>query len=199
MKVRTSLRQALNDERLLGKALAGDSWHAWRTILLATMGEKLTAKELGTFRAVTGRHKAPTKRCEELIGIIGRRGGKSRAVAVLATYLSTLIDYRDVLVTGERGLVLCVAPDIRQAGIVHSYVAGILADSELLRPLLESSTRTTLRLTNGIDVEVRSASFRRLRGVTCVAAVADESCFWHADEISAPTETTKFYRQFVRH
>ena len=72
MKVRTSLREALSDERLLGKALAGDSWHAWRTILLATMGEKLTAEELVTFRAVTGRNKAPTKRCEELIGIIGQ-------------------------------------------------------------------------------------------------------------------------------
>ena len=35
MKVRTSLREALNDKRLLGKALAGDSWHAWRVILLA--------------------------------------------------------------------------------------------------------------------------------------------------------------------
>ena len=35
---------------------------------------------------------------------VGRRGGKSRAVAVLITYLATLIDYKDVLVTGERGL-----------------------------------------------------------------------------------------------
>jgi hypothetical protein len=86
---------------------------------------------------------------------VGRRGGKSRAVAVLATYLSTLIDYVDVLVTGERGLLLCVAPDIRQASIVHGYIAGILADSELLSPLLDRSTATTLHLTNGIDVETR--------------------------------------------
>ena len=40
---------------------------------------------------------------------------------------------------------------------MHGYIAGILADSELLRPLLDSSTRTTLRLTNGIDIEIRSA------------------------------------------
>jgi hypothetical protein len=82
------------DSRLLGKALEGDSWRAWRAILLATMGERLTDEELATFRAVTGRETAPTERCEELVGIIGRRGGKSRAVSVLATYLACLIDYR---------------------------------------------------------------------------------------------------------
>jgi hypothetical protein len=185
MRVLTSLREALSDPRLLGKALEGDSWHTWRTILLATMGEPLTDDELTSFRQVTGREKSPSKPCEELIGIVGRRGGKSRAVAVLATYLATLTDYRDVLVTGERGLLLCVAPDLKQASIVHSYMAGILAESEVLKPLLESSTRTTLRLTNGIDVETRSASFRRLRGVTCIAAIADESCFWFSDESSA--------------
>ena len=185
MRVRTTLREALADPRLLGKALPGDTWHAWRTILLATMGEPLTDEELATFRQVTGREAAPTQRCEELIAVIGRRGGKSCAVAVLATYLSTLIEYRDVLVTGERGLLLCVAPDLKQAAIVHGYVGGILADSEVLRPLLDSSTRTTLRLTNGIDIETRSASFRRLRGVTCIAAIADESCFWFSDEGSA--------------
>ena len=185
MRVRTTLREALSDPRLLGKALEGDSWHAWRTILLATMGEPLTDEELATFQAVTGRQEAPTARCEEFIGIIGRRGGKSRAQAALATYQSTLIDYGDVLVPGERGLLLCVAPDIRQASVVHGYIGGIISESEVLRPLLDSSTAQTLRLTNGIDIETRAASFRRLRGVTCIGAIADEACFWFSDEGSA--------------
>ena len=83
MKVRTSLRQALNDQRLLGKALAGDSLARLAHHLARHHGREADRQELATFRAVTGRHKAPTKRCEELIGIVGRRGGKSRAVAVL--------------------------------------------------------------------------------------------------------------------
>ena len=174
MKIRTSLREALTDENLLGKALPGPSWHTWRTILLATMGEPLTDEELETFQAVTGREQAPTEPCEEVIGIVGRRGGKSRAEAVQAAYLATLVDYSDVLAPGERGLVLCIAPDIRQASIVHSYIAANIDQSPALKPLLESSTQTTLRLTNGIDIEVRSASFRRLRGITCVACIADE-------------------------
>jgi hypothetical protein len=185
MQIKTSIREALEDPRLLGKALVGPSWHVWRTMLIALMGEPLTEKELVTFRQVTRRLEAPTARCEEFIGIVGRRGGKSRAVAVLATYLATLIDYRDVLVPGERGLLLCIAPDLKQASIVHSYIAGILAESSVLKPLVGGSTQTTLRLTNGLDIETRSASFRRLRGVTCIAAIADESCFWFSDESSA--------------
>ena len=189
MKIRTSMREALTDKNLLGKALPGPSWHTWRTMLLATMGEPFTDAELETFTSVTGRQAAPDRPCEEFVGIIGRRGGKSRAESVQATYLATLVDYRDVLSPGERGLVLCIAPDIRQAAIVHSYIAANIEQSPALKPLLESSTQTTLRLRTGIDIEVRSASFRRLRGVTAVAVIADELCFWFSDESSANRDT----------
>jgi hypothetical protein len=189
MRPLISMRQALADDRLLGKAIPGDSWRTWRIILIATMGEPLTDDELITFTAVTGRAEAPTAPCEELIGIIGRRGGKSRAVAVLAVYFATLVDYSDALTTGERGLLLCVAPDLKQSAVVHQYIAGILEDSEALRPLLDRSTQSVLHLTSGIDIETRSASFRRLRGVTLVAGICDEACFWHADEQSANRDT----------
>ncbi len=185
MKVRTSFREAIEDDRLLGKALPGESWHAWRSLLLACMGEELTADELETFREVTGRDTAPTERCEELVAIVGRRGGKSRAVAVLATYLATLIDHSDVLAKGERGLLLCIAPDVKQASIVHGYVQGVLEESELLSHLVENQTRTELRLTNGVDLAVRAANWRRLRGVTCIGAILDESAFFYSDEGSA--------------
>jgi hypothetical protein len=35
-------------------------------------------------------------------------------------------------------------------------------------------------------IEVRSASFRRLRGISCVAVIADEAAFWHSDESANP-------------
>ena len=95
------------------------------------------------------------------------------------------VDYSDALVPGERGLLLCIAPDMRQAAIVHGYIEGAILTAPMLRPLLQTSTRSTLKLTNGIDVEVRAASWRRLRGVTCIGAIADESCFWFSDEQSA--------------
>ena len=41
MTPRVTLRKALEDPELLGSALAGPTWHAWRSLLLAAMGEPL--------------------------------------------------------------------------------------------------------------------------------------------------------------
>jgi hypothetical protein len=38
-----------------------------------------------------------------------------------------------------------------------------------------------------ITIAVRTASFRRLRGFTCVAVIADEAAFWYSDESANPT------------
>ena len=88
MKPLVTLRQALEDPQLLGASLAGPSWHAWRSLLIAAMGEPLTAEETETFKRFTGRETPPANRVEELWCCVGRRGGKSRAMAVLAIYLA---------------------------------------------------------------------------------------------------------------
>ena len=118
MKPKVSLHKALEDPELLGSALAGPTWHPWRVILLAAMGEPLTKDELKTFTKFTGRTKAPTQRVDELWCCIGRRGGKSRAMAALAIYLAGLCDYSDKLDHGERGVVLLLAPDMKQAKVL---------------------------------------------------------------------------------
>jgi hypothetical protein len=41
-------------------------------------------------------------------------------------------------------------------------------------------------LTNRVSIEVRSASFRRLRGPTYLAVISDEAAFWHSDESANP-------------
>jgi hypothetical protein len=52
----------------------------------------------------------------------------------------------------------------------------------VLARLVQERIADTLRLTNGIDVEVRAASFRRLRGVTAVAVIASEAAFWMGED-----------------
>src|SRR6516162_8527796 len=88
MKPRISLRQSLQDPNLLGAALNGESWAAWRTLLVASMGECLTEDERATFRALTGRDREPLQRVDQFAAVIGRRGGKSRAMATLACYIA---------------------------------------------------------------------------------------------------------------
>ena len=86
MKPKITLRKALNDPELLGSALGGDSWANWRAMLLAANGEPLEPAELSAFREFTGRTEPPQTRVDELWCAIGRRGGKSRAMAALAAY-----------------------------------------------------------------------------------------------------------------
>jgi len=187
MKPTVTIRAALSDPQLLGKVLAGDSWQAWRVLLTAAMGEPLTDAERTIFKMLTGRDCEPLRRVEELEAVVGRRGGKSRAMALLATYVSGLCSHN--LVPGERGVLLCIAPDQRQASITLDYATAAFEQSPILSQLIASRTNDTLSLTNGIDVEVRSASFRRLRGPTYIAVIADEAAFWLSDEFSANADT----------
>lgn len=189
MKPTVSIRAALGDPALLGNVIYGDSWHAWRTLLIAAMGEALADTEREIFTRLTGRAREPMQRIEEAAFVIGRRGGKSRAMATLACYIGGLCDHRDVLVPGERGVLLCIAPDQRQAKIALNYATAAFEASPILRQLVVGRTSDALELTNGITVEVRAASFRRLRGPTYIAVIADEAAFWYSEETSANADT----------
>lgn len=177
MKKLVPVRAALADIKLLGRTLDGDSWRIWRVLLLAAFGENLTPNETEVFKTATNRSSAPLEPVSEFAAVVGRRGGKSRAMAVLATYIAGLCDHTDNLAPGERGLVMCIAPDQRQSRILLDYIEACFQQSPILSQLLEDRIADTLRLTNGIDVEVRSASFRRVRGVTSVAVLVDEVAF----------------------
>jgi hypothetical protein len=187
VKPTITIRKALADKKLLGNVLAGESWQAWRVLMTAAMGELLTDDERVTFTQLTGRDREPMQRVEELEAVVGRRGGKSRAMATLATYIAALCQHD--LVPGERGVLLCIAPDQRQAAIVLDYVHAAFESSLILKQLIANRTADTLVLTNGINIEVRAASFRRLRGPTYVACIADEAAFWYSDEFSSNADT----------
>jgi hypothetical protein len=51
----------------------------------------------------------------------------------------------------------------------------------MLSKLVTGRTAESLTLANGVDVKVRSASFRGIRGVTALACIADEAAFWYDD------------------
>ena len=187
MRPSVPLRKALSDPQLLGGVLAGDSWRSWRCLMIAAMGEALSPAERAIFTSLTGRLRESLQRVEELVAVVGRRGGKSRAMSVLACYIAGLC--RHDLVRGETGVLLCIAPDQRQAGIVLGYAEAAFEQSPILRQLIAGRSTDTLTLTNGINIEVRASSFRRLRGPTYVAVIADEAAFYCSDEFSANTDS----------
>jgi hypothetical protein len=143
-----TMRRALSDEHFLGGALGGDSWLAWRILLIAAMGEPLTTEERAIFAKLTGREREPGERVDELWCVIGRRGGKSRAIAALLVYLATMVDYRSQLVLGERGVVLCLARTQEQSQVVLEYVAGIIEAAPILAKMVIRRAADSLTLFN---------------------------------------------------
>src|SRR6266516_1960712 len=101
---RITLREALGDNQLLGHALPGDSWLAWRVLLIAANGEPLTADERVIFKSLTGRDHEPNQRVEEFVCVKGRRAGGSSATGkALIPYLAGLCEHPS-LAPGERGI-----------------------------------------------------------------------------------------------
>jgi hypothetical protein len=186
MKPRITMRKALDDPNLFAKVLDGESWTTWRVILMAAMGEQLTDEERAIFTQFTSRATEPLTRCEELVAIVGRRGGKTRVIGVLAVYIAALVDHTDVLAAGETGMMLLIAQSQNTAAVALNYATAIFGNSPILRQLIANRTADALKLTNGNTIEVRTASFRRLRGPTYIGCIADECAFWMTDESANP-------------
>jgi hypothetical protein len=180
-----SMRGALEDPAYFGKLLAGDSWAAWHVLLIAIVGEELTAEERAIFAGLTGREREPLEPVEEARLVIGRRGGKSRAAAVLAAYLAACCDHRKVLAPGERGVLPIMAASMAQASQAFNFTEGVFRASPHLADLVESASSDTISLRTGIDITIRPASFRTIRGTTAIGAIADEIAVWWSSEESA--------------
>src|ERR1700722_5157649 len=116
----------------------------------------------------------------------GRRGGKTRAMAILAAYLAACIDHRGILAPGERGVIPLLAASVQQAANAFAFVEGVFAVAPNFKDLVEGSTSDTLSLKTGIDISVRPASFRTIRGITAVAVICDEIAFWRSDDSANP-------------
>ena len=69
MKPLVTMRRALEDPDLFGSILPGASWASWRILLIAAMGEELTAAERETFVGLTGREREPLERVDEFWAI----------------------------------------------------------------------------------------------------------------------------------
>ena len=181
-----TMREALESPAYFGTLLTGDFWRAWRTMLIAIIGEELTEDERVIFESLTGRPQEAGEPLEEFWAVIGRRGGKTRSMAVLAAFIAACCDHRDVLAPGERGVLPILAASMAQAQQAFNFVEGIFRASPHLVELVQSVTADTISLKTGIDIVIRPASFRTIRGITAVAALGDEIAFWRSDDSANP-------------
>lgn len=192
-----TMREALESSDLFADLLPGPTWALWRVVLIASQGEALiTDEERAIFLDLTGREHCPGEPADELWIIVGRRGGKTRALAVLAAYLSGCVDYSAIQAPGERLKLPILAQTTRTATKAFSYILGLFEGSPELRTLLVNKARPgeeprydvtmdTIRLCTDLDIEVVPANFKTVRGETLVAAICDEVAWWQVVDGSA--------------
>jgi hypothetical protein len=177
--------QAADDPLLFGRWLEGPSWQPWRVLLRALFGLTMSAADLKLYRECTGSTKTPAAPASEGWLVCGRRSGKSFILALIAVYLACFRDWRPYLGPGERGTIMIIASDRKQARVIVRYVSGLL-DVPLLAARVENRKADGFDLQRRVTIEVHTASFRSVRGYTVIAALCDELAFWRSEESANP-------------
>jgi hypothetical protein len=175
---------ALDHPHIFGPHFSGASWRPWRVLLKALFALPMTDDELLVYQRHTERVAEPLEPFREVALIVGRRGGKSRILALVAVYLATFRDYTPYLGAGEIATVAIIATNRMQARTIFRYVTGLLRAVPALARMITEETSDSITLNNRVVLEIHTASFRVTRGYSLAAVLCDETAYWR-DETSA--------------
>jgi hypothetical protein len=188
--------QAMRDPLLFGRSFEGPSWDAWEAIAKGAFALPMSDEELAIFAELSGGRAPPTRQVKEWWTDAGRRCGKDSVTAALIVWKACVEEsHIGYLRPGERACVLCLATDREQAKIVKNYATAYFDEIPALRELIVGETQYGLRLSNGVDIEIATNSYRSTRGKTVLLAVFDEVATWR-DETSA-TPDIETYRSIL--
>nr|BDD48218.1 hypothetical protein 1 [bacterium] len=184
--IRYSILQAIDDPAVFAPWFARGDWIAWRAFLAVLFGLSLTAEQQQIVTKHTGRDTFPREPFRGAWLIVGRRGGKSFMLALIAAYLAAFRDFRPYLQRGEVATIAIIAADRRQARTIRRYVEGFFTHIPMLKQLVLSMTNDGVVLNRQVVIEVHTCSFRTVRGYTLAAALCDEAAFWRDDTSANP-------------
>jgi hypothetical protein len=162
------------------------TWQSWFVFLRALFGLRMSSTEKELYKRCTGRDDLPAGGVREAWLICGRRAGKSYVLALIAVFLACFCEWSRYLSPGERGTIMVLAADRRQARTIYRYAHALLTRVPMLAELVERETAEAIDLSNGVTLEIMAASFRSVRGYTLIAALCDEVAFWRADDSANP-------------
>jgi len=181
-----NILEALDDPYLFGGMFDAPSWQPWRAFLCALNALPMSDAHMALYRHHTGRVAPPSKPARYAELVVGRRGGKSRLLALIATYLGCVLDHSAYIVPGETPVIAIIAKDRDQAKVIKSYIVGFMREISLFAELIEDDLAESVRLTNGVVVEVHTASISAPRGRTFLAVLCDETAFWPMGDSANP-------------
>lgn len=184
-----TILDAIHDKQLFRPLFKNlDTWKSWLTVLRAIFALEMTDEERTLFTSLTGRETPPHAQVNECWLVVGRRGGKSFIVALIAVFLACFRDYRPFLGPGEKGVVMIIATDRKQSRVIMRYLTALLNAIPMLTSMIEKQDSECIDLNNRVSIEITTASYRTIRGYTVVAALCDEIAFWRSEDSANPAE-----------
>lgn len=187
---------AINDPKLFRPAFRDlSTWTAWFTFLKTISGLSLNSEELTLFREATGLSEPSERPPREVFCVCGRRSGKSFISSLIAVFSACFRDWTEVLAPGEKGYFAVIAADRRQARIVMNYIKAFLHASPLVEREIREEFKEEIVLKNNITIDVKTASFRTVRGYTLIGAIMEELAFWRTQDAAEPD--FEIYRAIV--
>src|SRR5215813_6666639 len=150
-----NILEAMRDPNLFAPWFLRDpaTWAAWRAFLAALFALKMSSEQLAIFKECTGRNAPPQQPATEAWLVCGRRAGKSFILALCAVFLACFYEYRKFLAPGERGTVLIIATNSKQARVIFRYVRALLTNIPMLAKMIERETADA-----SVTIEVHPAS-----------------------------------------
>lgn len=145
------------------------TWRNWIVCLKTIFGLPMSKAELKIYRKFTGRRLQSLTQFNEVFLIIGRRGGKSFISALVLVFLAIFRQWNLGL---EKGYIMCIATDRKQASVVLNYVKRIL-QLPAFRSMVVAERTEEIELSNNITIAVHTCSYRALRGYSICAVVLD--------------------------
>ena len=171
---------------IFGPFFRGPSFDNWRVVLKAIFAEPMSPDELAVYTKYTGRTTAPEKPFTEAALVMGRRSGKTRFMALIATYLAAFRSYDRFLAPGELATVAVISQNRQQARQAMRFISGLLNAVPTLQAGIVSEDGDRIVLANRVAIEVHTASFRSARGYTFAAVITDETAFWRDETAANP-------------
>jgi hypothetical protein len=142
-------------------AFRGVSWSAWRDV----------------FALVTAQIR-------EVYLIVGRGAGKTMLTALYLLYRS--VNFSAPLMAGENVFAVWISPDRRQSALALKLVKGFLHAVPALERLIISEKNDSIELTNGVVIEIVTASVGAPRGRSYLVVILEEAAFFPQDTSANP-------------
>lgn len=157
-----------------GLPLEGRELDIW-----AIFNDSVTYDSLGYPLSVTPVPYDP-KEYDLLVGILGRRAGKSSTLTAFAVLYEILFGgHMDHVTPGQDVVVPYIAQDLATAKANMIYIALLAKQVPLLDQQIVSSSRDKIEFRNGITVLPEPPAIKTGRGFAMPVVIGDEVGFWY--------------------